>query len=82
MPTATRTNPLSFLTDQLDELKAKGTHFKLRVLEDESRFLTSLHRSQKPSPCDFLDCPPFNEIQCISSGGSRGDYRNGACSSR
>jgi hypothetical protein len=32
MPTATRTNPLSFLTDQLDELKAKGTHFKLRVL--------------------------------------------------
>ncbi|MFY9561541.1 MAG: glycine C-acetyltransferase [Terriglobales bacterium] len=35
MPTATRTNPLSFLTDQLDELKTKGTHFKLRVLEDE-----------------------------------------------
>src|SRR5258708_7344144 len=35
MPAATRTNPLSFLTDQLDELKAKGTHFKLRVLEDE-----------------------------------------------
>jgi glycine C-acetyltransferase len=35
MPTATRTNPLSFLTSQLDELKAKGTHFKLRVLEDE-----------------------------------------------
>ncbi len=31
----TRTNPLSFLTDQLDELKAKGTHFKLRVLDDE-----------------------------------------------
>ena len=35
MPTATRTNPLSFLTDQLDDLRAKGTHFKLRVLEDE-----------------------------------------------
>jgi len=35
MPTAIRTNPLSFLTDQLDELRAKGTHFKLRVLEDE-----------------------------------------------
>ena len=35
MPTATRTNPLSFLTDQLDELKAKGTHFKLRVLDGE-----------------------------------------------
>src|SRR6202050_1359896 len=30
-----RTNPLSYLTDQLNELKAKGTHFKLRVLDDE-----------------------------------------------
>src|ERR1700756_1803014 len=35
MITATRTNPLSYLTEQLNELKAKGTHFKLRVLEDE-----------------------------------------------
>jgi glycine C-acetyltransferase len=35
MTTATRTNPLSYLTDQLNQLKAKGTHFKLRVLEDE-----------------------------------------------
>jgi len=35
MPTATRVNPLSYLTDQLNELKAKGTYFKLRVLEDE-----------------------------------------------
>src|ERR1700735_1543722 len=35
MTTATRTNPLSYLTDQLSELKARGTHFKLRVLEDE-----------------------------------------------
>src|SRR3982074_1439742 len=35
MSTATRTNPLSFLTTQLDELKNKGTYFKLRVLEDE-----------------------------------------------
>jgi glycine C-acetyltransferase len=33
--TPTRTNPLSYLTDQLNELKAKGTHFRLRVLEDE-----------------------------------------------
>src|ERR1700744_396226 len=33
--TPTRTNPLSYLTDELNELKAKGTHFKLRVLEDE-----------------------------------------------
>src|SRR5512135_1457561 len=35
MPAATRTDPLSFLSDQLNELKAKGTHFKLRVLDDE-----------------------------------------------
>jgi glycine C-acetyltransferase len=35
MNTSPRINPLSYLTDQLDELKAKGTHFKLRVLEDE-----------------------------------------------
>jgi glycine C-acetyltransferase len=35
MPTATRTNPLSYLTDQINELKAKGTHFNLRVLADE-----------------------------------------------
>jgi glycine C-acetyltransferase len=36
MPTQTaRTNPLSYLTEQLDELKAKGTHFRLRVLDDE-----------------------------------------------
>jgi glycine C-acetyltransferase len=35
MTTATRVDPLSYLTDQLNELKARGTHFKLRVLEDE-----------------------------------------------
>ncbi|MFI5107029.1 MAG: aminotransferase class I/II-fold pyridoxal phosphate-dependent enzyme, partial [Terriglobales bacterium] len=35
MTSATRTNPLTYLTQQLDELKAKGTHFKLRVLDDE-----------------------------------------------
>jgi glycine C-acetyltransferase len=35
MSTATRTDPLSYLGRQLDDLKAKGTHFKLRVLEDE-----------------------------------------------
>jgi len=35
MPTATRTDPLSHLTDQLNDLKAKGTYFRLRVLEDE-----------------------------------------------
>ncbi len=31
----TRTNPLSYLTDQLSDLKTKGTYFRLRVLEDE-----------------------------------------------
>ena len=31
----TRTNPLSYLSDQLNELKNKGTYFRLRVLEDE-----------------------------------------------
>src|SRR5499433_3218779 len=35
MPAAIRTDPLSYLTDQLSDLKAKGTHFKLRVLEGE-----------------------------------------------
>lgn len=33
--TITRANPLSYLTDQLNDLKAKGTYFRLRVLEDE-----------------------------------------------
>jgi glycine C-acetyltransferase len=33
--TTARTNPLSYLSDQLNELKQKGTYFKLRVLEDE-----------------------------------------------
>ncbi len=35
MPTQTSRPQLSFLTDQMNELKAKGTHFNLRVLEDE-----------------------------------------------
>src|SRR5438067_13848110 len=35
MTTATRIDPLSFLSDQLNDLKTKGTHFKLRVLDDE-----------------------------------------------
>ena len=35
MTTAIRTNPLSYLTDQINELRAKGTHFSLRVLDDE-----------------------------------------------
>src|ERR1700726_135579 len=35
MATATRTDPLSYLSEQLNDLKSKGTHFHLRVLEDE-----------------------------------------------
>lgn len=31
----TRTNPLAFLSDELNALKQKGTYFKLRVLDDE-----------------------------------------------
>src|SRR6476620_5711620 len=34
-PTTTTRPQLSYLTDQMNELKAKGTHFNLRVLEDE-----------------------------------------------
>jgi glycine C-acetyltransferase len=35
MTTTVRSNPLSYLTDTLNELRQKGTHFKLRVLDDE-----------------------------------------------
>src|SRR3954451_3730151 len=35
MTTATRTDPLSYLGKQLDDLRQRGTHFNLRVLEDE-----------------------------------------------
>jgi glycine C-acetyltransferase len=35
MPTTTSRPQLSYLTDQMNELKQKGTHFALRVLEDE-----------------------------------------------
>src|SRR4051812_19544060 len=34
MPTTTTRSQLSYLADQMNELKQKGTHFKLRVLED------------------------------------------------
>src|ERR1051326_8628027 len=35
MPTQTARPQLSYLSDQINDLKAKGTHFSLRVLEDE-----------------------------------------------
>jgi glycine C-acetyltransferase len=34
MPTATTRPQLSYLTDQMNELRQKGTHFSLRVLEE------------------------------------------------
>src|ERR1700704_5707139 len=33
--TTARSNPLSYLTDQLNDLKTKGTYSRLRVLDDE-----------------------------------------------
>jgi glycine C-acetyltransferase len=35
--TVTHSNPLSYLQDQLNELEAKGMHFRLRVLDGEQR---------------------------------------------
>jgi glycine C-acetyltransferase len=35
MTTASRTNPLSYLGDTLNDLRQRGTYFKLRVLEDQ-----------------------------------------------
>ncbi|MBV9574377.1 MAG: 8-amino-7-oxononanoate synthase, partial [Acidobacteriales bacterium] len=35
IPSTARVNPLSYLGDQLDDLKSRGTHFNLRVLDDE-----------------------------------------------
>jgi glycine C-acetyltransferase len=34
---ATTSNPLSYLHEQLEDLKAKGLHFRLRVLEGEQK---------------------------------------------
>jgi glycine C-acetyltransferase len=39
--TTARVNPLAYLTDQLNELKTKGTHFRLRVLDDEQAAVCS-----------------------------------------
>src|SRR5215472_14014182 len=35
MPVTTTRPQLAYLTDQMNELKQKGTHFNLRVLEEE-----------------------------------------------
>ena len=47
--TPTRTNPLSYLTEQLNGLKAKGTHFHLRVLDDEQAPVLSLIHISEPT---------------------------------
>jgi glycine C-acetyltransferase len=39
--TTARVNPLTYLTDQLNELKTKGTHFRLRVLDHEQAAVCS-----------------------------------------
>src|SRR5436309_9689814 len=33
--TTARANPLSYLTDQLNDLRHRGTYFRLRVLDDQ-----------------------------------------------
>src|SRR5215475_9654437 len=39
-------DPLSYLTDQLDDLRARGTHFNLRVLDDEQSPLCTFDGKQ------------------------------------
>src|SRR5512146_1161084 len=46
MPVIARSNPLSYLTGQLDELKQKGTYFRLRVLEDEQAPVCTFDRKR------------------------------------
>src|SRR5438552_7971343 len=47
MATATSSRPqLGYLTEQLNQLKQKGTHFKLRVLEDEQEPLCTFDGKQ------------------------------------
>ena len=41
MPTSIRTDPLSYLGEQLADLKQKGTYFHLRVLEGEQKPVTT-----------------------------------------
>jgi hypothetical protein len=71
MTTATRTNPLSYLTDQLNELKAKGTHFKLRVLE--RRTGSGLHlRRQEESSTSPRTITSADHASQAARGGARG----------
>ena len=40
-PTTPRVDPLSYLADDLEQLKAQGLYRRLRVLEDEQRAHTT-----------------------------------------
>src|SRR6184192_2064191 len=46
MGTAIRVDPLSYLSDQINELKQKGTYFRLRVLDDEQAPLCTFDGKQ------------------------------------
>jgi glycine C-acetyltransferase len=46
MTTATRVDPLSYLGDQITQLKEKGTHFRLRVLESEQEPVSTFDGKQ------------------------------------
>ena len=50
--TETATRPqLAYLTGVLDELKAKGTHFKLRVLDDQQAPVCHYDGKRSDQPC-------------------------------
>lgn len=46
MTIATRVDPLSYLGDQISQLKQKGTHFRLRVLQSEQEPLSTIDGKQ------------------------------------
>ena len=41
MTEASRINPLQYLTDEIESLKAQGLYRRLRILEDEQRAHTT-----------------------------------------
>lgn len=46
MTTATRVDPLSYLGEQISQLKEKGTHFRLRVLQSEQEPVSTFDGKQ------------------------------------
>lgn len=55
MTTATRTDPLAFLTDQLTELKAKGTYFRLRAGKNHEFLLPVGHLGEQERTSGLRD---------------------------